>query len=52
MTFDIIRRSISLLFLFMPIVFFIGYSLGKEEVKIKNEKIVLLQLFVEWLKEK
>lgn len=51
MTFDIIRRSIGLLFLFMPIIFFVSYILGKEEVEIKNEKKELLQLFTEWLKE-
>ena len=51
MTFDIIRRSVGLLFLLMPIVFLVGYVLGEEEVKNKNVKTALLQLFAEWLKE-
>ena len=51
MTFDIIRRGIGLLFLLMPIMFLVGYILGEEEVKIKDGKTVLLQLFAEWLKE-
>ena len=51
MTFDIIRRSVSLLFLLMPIMFLVGYSLGEEEAEIKDRKTALLQLFAEWLKE-
>lgn len=51
MTFDIIRRSIGLFFLLMPIMFLVGYSLGKEEVEVKYGKTALLQLFTEWLKE-
>ena len=51
MTFDIIRRSVGLLFLLMPIMFLVGYILGEKEEKIKNGKTALLQLFAEWLKE-
>ena len=51
MTFDIIRRSVGLLFfLLMPIVFLVGYIL-EEEAEIKDRKTALLQLFAEWLKE-
>ena len=44
MTFDIIRRSVGLLFLLMPIMFLVGYILGEKEEKIKNGKTALLQL--------